>query len=113
MRECPPSPSSSRSPVHPPSSPSPPPPTPLCPPTHPTPHPTHTTPYSPPYSPPPIPLLPPQELKDHVIIAGYGRTGQLIAALLSEHLIPFVALDVNTDCVAKGKVGRVGASWVR
>ena len=33
-------------------------------------------------------------LKDHIIIAGFGRVGQLIAQLLSERLIPFVAVDV-------------------
>lgn len=38
-------------------------------------------------------------LKDHVIIAGYGRVGQLIADLLSERLIPFVAVDVISQRV--------------
>ena len=45
-----------------------------------------------------------QELKDHVIIMGYGRSGELIAQLLSENLIPFVAVDSSTNQVAKGKV---------
>jgi hypothetical protein len=45
-----------------------------------------------------------QELRDHVIIAGYGRAGQLIGQLLSENLIPFVALDVSNERVAAGKV---------
>ena len=49
-------------------------------------------------------FTPAQELKDHVIIMGYGRSGQLIAQLLSENLIPFVAIDAATDQVAKGKV---------
>lgn len=39
------------------------------------------------------------ELRDHVIIAGFGRVGQIIAQLLSERLIPFVALDVRADRV--------------
>ena len=39
------------------------------------------------------------ELRDHVIIAGFGRVGQMIAQLLSERLIPFVALDVRADRV--------------
>jgi voltage-gated potassium channel Kch len=41
-----------------------------------------------------------KELRNHVIIAGYGRAGQIIASMLSELLIPFVALDVRSDrCV--------------
>jgi len=44
-----------------------------------------------------------KELHDHVIIAGYGRAGQLIGQLLSENLIPFVALDVSNERVAAGK----------
>ena len=38
-------------------------------------------------------------LKDHIIIAGFGRVGQLIAQLLSERLIPFVAVDVISQRV--------------
>eukprot|EP00798_Chlamydomonas_sp_ICE-L_P016263 gene16263-22441_t len=44
-----------------------------------------------------------KELKNHVIIAGYGRSGQLIGQLLSENYIPYVAVDTSTDAVAKGK----------
>ena len=40
-----------------------------------------------------------EELRDHVIIAGFGRVGQIIAQLLSEMFIPFVALDVKADRV--------------
>jgi len=43
------------------------------------------------------------ELQDHVIIAGFGRVGQIIAQLLSERLIPFVALDTSTERVQAGK----------
>ena len=46
------------------------------------------------------------KLHDHVIICGYGRAGQLIGQLLSENLIPFVALDVANERVAVGKVGQ-------
>lgn len=42
-------------------------------------------------------------LTDHIIIAGFGRVGQLIAQLLSERLIPFVALDVQSQRVQYGK----------
>ncbi|AQK47375.1 K(+) efflux antiporter 2 chloroplastic [Zea mays] len=41
------------------------------------------------------------DLQDHIIILGFGRVGQIIAQLLSERLIPFVALDA----------GRYGASY--
>ncbi|CAI0427131.1 unnamed protein product [Linum tenue] len=36
------------------------------------------------------------DLQDHIIICGFGRVGQIIAQLLSERLIPFVALDVRS-----------------
>jgi len=42
-------------------------------------------------------------LSGHVIIAGFGRVGQLIAQMLSEELIPFVALDVSAGRVQEGK----------
>eukprot|EP01025_Chloroclados_australasicus_P047824 TRINITY_DN5396_c0_g2_i1.p1 TRINITY_DN5396_c0_g2~~TRINITY_DN5396_c0_g2_i1.p1 ORF type:complete len:1037 (-),score=181.77 TRINITY_DN5396_c0_g2_i1:364-3474(-) len=44
-----------------------------------------------------------KDLRDHVIICGFGRIGQIIAQLLSERLIQFVALDVRADRVAAGK----------
>ncbi|KAI5421664.1 variant 2 [Lathyrus oleraceus] len=43
------------------------------------------------------------DLRDHIIICGFGRVGQIIAQLLSERLIPFVALDVRSDRVAIGR----------
>ncbi|XP_043715854.1 K(+) efflux antiporter 2, chloroplastic-like [Telopea speciosissima] len=43
------------------------------------------------------------DLQDHIILCGYGRVGQIIAQLLSERLIPFVALDVRSDRVAVGR----------
>lgn len=43
------------------------------------------------------------DLQDHIIICGFGRVGQIIAQLLSERLIPFVALDVRSDRVALGR----------
>jgi CPA2 family monovalent cation:H+ antiporter-2 len=36
-----------------------------------------------------------QELKDHVILCGYGRTGERIAEFLDGEEIPFLALDVD------------------
>ena len=43
------------------------------------------------------------DMNRHVIIAGFGRSGQLIAQLLSEQLIPFVALDMRSDRVQAGR----------
>ncbi|KAL3009208.1 hypothetical protein AAZX31_07G070700 [Glycine max] len=43
------------------------------------------------------------DLQNHIIICGFGRVGQIIAQLLSEQLIPFVALDVRSDRVAIGR----------
>lgn len=44
-----------------------------------------------------------KDLHNHVIIAGYGRAGQIVAQMCSEQLIPFVALDVSTDRVQAGR----------
>ena len=35
------------------------------------------------------------DLKGHVIIAGYGRVGRTVARVLSEQMVPFIALDMN------------------
>ncbi|CAN1308706.1 K(+) efflux antiporter 2, chloroplastic [Linum perenne] len=43
------------------------------------------------------------DLQDHIIICGFGRVGQIIAQLLSERLIPFVAIDVGIDRVTLGR----------
>ncbi|XP_026401286.1 K(+) efflux antiporter 2, chloroplastic-like [Papaver somniferum] len=43
------------------------------------------------------------DLQGHIIICGFGRVGQIIAQLLSERLIPFVALDVRSERVAIGR----------
>ena len=52
-------------------------------------------------------LQPPQGefdgMKDHVIIAGFGRVGNIIAQVLSEKLIPYVAIDVRSERVAAGR----------
>lgn len=39
------------------------------------------------------------DLRGHIIIAGFGRVGQMVSQLLSERLIQFVALDVRTERV--------------
>lgn len=43
------------------------------------------------------------DLKNHVIIAGFGRVGNLLARFLSERVIPFVILDNNMERVQEGR----------
>ncbi|HJQ83124.1 MAG TPA: cation:proton antiporter, partial [Candidatus Binatia bacterium] len=42
---------------------------------------------------------PPPELRDHVLVVGYGVTGQAIARVLKETGIPFVAVDIVAEVV--------------
>ncbi len=41
------------------------------------------------------------DLKEHVILAGYGRIGQTIAAVLRTETIPYVALDLDSGRVRR------------
>ncbi|HYD29471.1 MAG TPA: monovalent cation:proton antiporter-2 (CPA2) family protein [Azospirillaceae bacterium] len=43
------------------------------------------------------------DLKGHVLIAGYGRVGRAVARILTAHDIPYVALDQDTQRVAKAR----------
>jgi CPA2 family monovalent cation:H+ antiporter-2 len=43
------------------------------------------------------------EFKNHIIIAGFGRVGQMLGDLLASHLIPFVAIDTDMRCVTEGR----------
>ncbi len=43
------------------------------------------------------------ELRDHVVIGGYGRVGQTVARLLAAENVPFVALDTNGTLVAQSR----------
>ncbi|MCP4381615.1 MAG: portal protein [Hyphomicrobiales bacterium] len=68
-------------------------------------------------------------LADHVVIGGFGRVGEIVARLLTEEQIPWIALDLDADLVANahraGKpvfygdasrreiLGRVGGSSAR
>ena len=47
------------------------------------------------------------DLRDHVIIAGFGRVGKLVAHILGERLIPFVAIDNDMDKVSEGRSRRI------
>ncbi len=48
-------------------------------------------------------LLPPQvaDGSPGVIVAGFGRMGRMVAALLEHHRIPYLAIDRDADCVAQ------------
>lgn len=48
-----------------------------------------------------------RHLADHVVIAGYGRVGRAIARLLTEHDIPFIALDMDADRVAAARAAGI------
>ncbi len=47
------------------------------------------------------------EAQAHVVIAGFGRVGQVVARILRAHRIPFTALDISPDQIAM--VRRYGA----
>lgn len=44
-----------------------------------------------------------QSLSGHVIILGFGRVGRAIARLLTEHGVPFIGLDLDSDQVTKAR----------
>jgi CPA2 family monovalent cation:H+ antiporter-2 len=46
---------------------------------------------------------PPPDASAHVIVAGYGRVGELIASILQEHNVPVVAVDSNVNVVIKAR----------
>lgn len=43
------------------------------------------------------------DLKDHVIILGFGRVGKLVGRMLTEKVIPFVSIDEDMDRVNLGR----------
>ena len=45
----------------------------------------------------------PDDHASRVIVAGFGRVGQLIASMLEEHKIPYLAVDADADLVAKAR----------
>ncbi|MFQ5993079.1 MAG: monovalent cation:proton antiporter-2 (CPA2) family protein [Nitrospiraceae bacterium] len=44
----------------------------------------------------------PEEIKNHVVIAGFGRGGKMVALMLKKNDVPYVALDLDPDKVATG-----------
>ena len=43
------------------------------------------------------------DLRNHIIIAGFGQIGKIIARLLTEKLVPFVIIDSNLQAVTEGR----------
>jgi len=43
----------------------------------------------------------PEDTGECVIVAGYGRVGRLVASMLEEHKIPWLAVDADADLVAR------------
>ena len=43
------------------------------------------------------------DLKNHVIVCGFGRVGKLIARLLTEKMVPYVAIDNDMARVSEGR----------
>jgi K+:H+ antiporter len=41
-----------------------------------------------------------------VIMAGFGRVGQTVAAMLEAHKVPYVAIDRDPDRVARQRISR-------
>jgi CPA2 family monovalent cation:H+ antiporter-2 len=50
----------------------------------------------------------PTSLTGHIIIAGYGRVGQMVGSVLDAQELPYLALETDTDLVARFR--RKGAS---
>jgi monovalent cation:H+ antiporter-2, CPA2 family len=48
----------------------------------------------------PLPVL--DDTKPQVIVAGYGRVGELVVDMLEEHKVTYVAIDANPDNVGRG-----------
>lgn len=44
-----------------------------------------------------------RELQNHVIIAGFGRVGQMLGEILASRLVPFVAIDIDMQRVIEGR----------
>ncbi|MBS0185574.1 MAG: cation:proton antiporter [Proteobacteria bacterium] len=44
-----------------------------------------------------------RDMTSHVVIVGFGRIGNIIARLLNDQMIPFVAIDMNMARVSEGR----------
>jgi CPA2 family monovalent cation:H+ antiporter-2 len=48
-------------------------------------------------------VVTPEHLSGHAIVVGYGRVGKVTAALLTEHGVPFVAVDYDAASVTRDR----------
>lgn len=48
-------------------------------------------------------LADPPPLRDHTIVVGHGRVGQVLCALLERHVVPFIASDKDPDVAAESR----------
>ena len=44
-----------------------------------------------------------EDLRRHVVVAGFGRVGQTVSRLLQQHGIPYIAIDLDRDKVEAGR----------
>ncbi|WP_029934631.1 cation:proton antiporter [Thiomicrospira pelophila] len=52
-----------------------------------------------------IEQTPPDNQNSHVIIAGYGRIGQIVGHMLEKESVPYVALDMDSGRVKEARLG--------
>lgn len=43
------------------------------------------------------------DMKEHIVMAGYGRMGSILADVMTHESIPFIALDINPRHVTRGR----------
>ncbi|MBN1785993.1 MAG: potassium channel family protein [Candidatus Methanofastidiosa archaeon] len=52
-----------------------------------------------------------EQMKDHIILCGYGRVGSVVGSELRGNNIPFVVIDNNSDLVEKLRMDGILAIW--
>ncbi|MCB9385165.1 MAG: cation:proton antiporter [Bryobacterales bacterium] len=55
--------------------------------------------------------LPEEDLKEHVVVAGYGRTGRAAVGVLRRVGVPFVVVDYDLDRIGDCNAGGVPSIW--
>lgn len=53
----------------------------------------------------------PQHLNDHVVIAGFGRVGQLLGDMLAHHGVAYIAIDTDAQIVARFRADGAGVMF--
>ncbi|QEN89032.1 potassium transporter TrkA [Labrys sp. KNU-23] len=54
---------------------------------------------------------PPEDKQRRAIVVGYGRVGRLVAEMLSEHKIAYLAVDANAKAVARWREDKKPVYW--